>query len=312
MMRKVGLWSVAVLSALVVGIITVALSFPFLTMNDPCGAKVAVVEGWIDPGYMPDVRDMLTEGAYDTIYITGTPRNFSYTLRIGDTVVVDLQRPVQGELVVNACGALNAGLVVLGDHGVILADSVFGPCIDRRARIERPTTRVVFAPTHTGIPDPKWELLFLLYAKVDGINLHALQRSVHIHRSSGKVEPGTPSYADAMAGALVELGVLATRIHRLPTVMLGESRTWANAQRFAEEAKARSIHRVDVISFGIHARRSRLAYSEACGNGVVVGIRNVGDPELRPGQWWRSPMGWLKVLRELVGVPASYLVGTVQ
>ncbi|HNR54841.1 MAG TPA: hypothetical protein PKJ19_06740 [Flavobacteriales bacterium] len=311
-MRKAGLWILVLLSALALGVITVALSFPFLTLNDPSGARVAVVEGWIDRSFMPEVRDLLIEGAYDTIYITGTPRNFSYTLRIGDTVVVDLQRPVTGELVVNTCGALNAGLVVLGDEGVILADSVFGPCVDRRAHIDRPTARLRFTPTHLGVPDPRWELVFLLYAKVDGINVHALQRTVRVHRSSGEVEPGTPSYADASAEALVALGVSWSRIRRLPTVMLGESRTWANAQRFAREAEERSIHRVDVISFGIHARRSRLTYSEACGNGVVVGIRSVEDPELRPGLWWRRPMGWLKVLRELAGVPASYLVGTVQ
>lgn len=311
-MRKILLWSLVCLSALVLGIITVALSFPFLTMDAPSGARVAVVEGWIDEAYVPQVKQLLTEGAYDTIYVTGTPRNFSYTLRLGDTVRVELQRPVTGELIVNTCGALNAGLVVLGEHGTIMADSVFGPCHDRLARIERPTPTLQFTPTHTGHPDPSWELVFLLYAKVDGINLHALQRSVHIRRASGMDEPGTVSYADATAEALIGAGIPASSVRRLPTVMLGGSRTWANAQRFAEEARAQRIRRVDVISFGIHARRSRLAFSKACGQEVTVGIRSIEDPELQHGRWWHTSAGWMKVMRELAGVPTSYLIEPVE
>lgn len=290
------------------GIVTVALSFPFLAVDAPSGARVAVVEGWIEDTYMAQVKGLLDEGAYDTIYITGTPRNFSYTLRIGDTVVVDLQRPATGVLLVNACGAKDAGLLVLGEQGVLLADSVHGLCIDRKTTITNATTRLYFTPTHTGFADPRWKLLFLNYVKIDGLNLHALQRSVTIIHANGTHTPGTPSFADAAANSLVATGLPLERLHRLPTVMLGESRTWANAQRFAQEAKAQGIQRVDVISFGIHARRSRLTFARACGRGTTVGIRCVEDPELQRGRWWRSPIGWAKVLRELAGVPASYLV----
>lgn len=311
-MRKLLLWSLVCLSIVVLGMLTVFLSFPMLTMDAPSGARVAVVEGWIDEAYLPEVKELLDAGGYDTILVTGTPRNFSYTLSIGDTVVVQLQRPVTGELIVNTCGALNAGLVVLGAQGTIMTDSVFGPCRERRATIDRPTGSLLITPTHTGDPDPRWELLFLLYAKVDGINLHAVQRSVHIRRASGQVEPGSPSYADHTADALIAAGIPARRITRLPTVMLGDSRTWANAERFAAAAHDQGIDRVDVISFGIHARRSRLAYSKACGPGVTVGVRSIPDPELQHGRWWRTSTGWLKVLRELAGVPTSYFVDAVE
>ncbi|MBX2972938.1 MAG: hypothetical protein KF797_07540 [Flavobacteriales bacterium] len=307
-MRKVPRWIAIMAGIAALGIITVALSFPFLAIDAPSGARVAVVEGWIEEAYIPQVKALLDEGAYDTIYITGTPRNFSYTLRIGDTVVVDLQRPATGELRVSACGAKDAGLVILGDQGVILADSVTDRCYGRNAAITGTTARLRFTPTHKEHPDPRWELLFILYTKVNGINLHALQRSVSIHRADGSREQGTPSFADAAAESLIAAGIPAERIHRLPTVMLGESRTWANAQRFAQEAKARGIHRADVISFGIHARRSRLTYGKACGTSTTVGIRCIEDPELQRGRWWRSPIGWVKVIRELAGVPASYLL----
>lgn len=307
-MRTIHRWSLILLGLLIGGAIAVGLSFPLLATNAPCGARVAVVEGWIEAPYMPQVHALLAEGAYDTIYITGTPRNFSYTLRHGDTLEVELQRWVTGELLVNACGAKSAGISVEGAHGTLLADSVFGPCIDRKATITANTDRLRFIPTFYGHPDPKWELLYLNYVKVNGLNLHAVQRRVTIVRSNGARQPGTPSFADAAAEHLIAAGTPAARIRKLPTVLSGRSRTWSNAQRFAQEVRQRGIRRADVISFGIHARRSRLTYAQACGNGITVGVRCVEDPELQRGRWWQRPIGWIKVLRELAGVPASYLV----
>ena len=41
---------------------------------------------------------------------------------------------------------------------------------------------------------------------------------------------------------------------------------------------------------------------------IIDALRPVEDPELQRGRWWHHPIGWTKVLRELAGVPASYLV----
>lgn len=301
--RSLALLAIPPLAGLVV-----ALSFPFLAVNAPSGGKVAVVEGWMDAGYMPDVRKVLEEGRYERIFITGTPRNFSYTLRHGDTVVVKLQRPVEGSLTVNACGGRDVSLEVRDASGVLLSSTVDSICFDRTVPLAVPCDELRFTPTYNGIPDPAWELLFILYAKINGVNIHALQRSVIIQRANGENVPGTTSHADACALALIKEGIPAHELERLPTVMLGDSRTWANAQRFAKEARAQGIKRVDVISFGIHSRRSRLTYQQACGDGVVVGVRCIEDRELQRGKWWRTPSGWMKVLKELAGVPASYLM----
>lgn len=310
-MKRLIRWSLMLFGSLIAAASIVALSFPFLAVNEPSGASVAVVEGWIEPEHMGAVRTMLEEGGYERIYITGTPRNFSYTLRLGDTVVVELQRPMSGTLVVNACGGKHAEVLVLSGSRLVLRDELSDTCHDRAVQLTEPVSELRFTPLH-GSADEDWELLFLLYARIDGINLHALQRTVTIHRADGSRIPGTPSFADATAEALIMAGTPASRIVRLPTVMLGESRTWANAQRFAQEARATGIREVDIISFGIHARRSRVTYRTACGEGVAVGIRCIEDPELQRGSWWRSWTGWVKVLRELVGVPASYLVKPVE
>lgn len=309
---KITRWIAIVLGLVGVTALTVAISFPFLAINAPSGSSVAVVEGWIDPVHIPQVAQVLKDGGYERIYITGTPRNFSYTLRYADTLVLRLQRPVAGTLTLNACGGKNAGMAVYAGERALLTVPVNDSCFDRNVALDEPTDLLRITPTFPGVPDPSWELLFLLYGRIDGVNIHALQRTVHLHLANGEQRPGTPSFADACALALVQEGIPMERIQRLPTVMLGESRTWANAQRFAEVAMQGKMERVDVISFGIHARRSRLAYSTACGGKVAVGVRCIEDPELQRGRWWRSWTGWKKVIRELAGVPTSYLVDPVR
>lgn len=289
-------------------LLMIALSFPFLAVNEPSGARVAVVEGWIPEDLMPDVKRVLDEHGYDQVYTTGTPRNCSHTFRLHDTLDIELPEPVKGALVLNACGANNAGFKVIADTAVILEHKVAGACIDHRVEIRTPVRRIRVTPTFDGIAKPEWELLFTLFVKVEGRNINALQRSVVMRKAEGVTTPGLPTYADVAANALIKAGVSELKITALPSYVIGESRTVSNARRFAEQAKSANITQVDVISLGVHARRSRLAYQEACGDAVSVGIICVDDPELKRGRWWLSLIGWYKVIKELIGVPATYLI----
>jgi uncharacterized SAM-binding protein YcdF (DUF218 family) len=194
----------------------------------------------------------------------------------------------------------------------LFADTVTGICYDRTFSIISPIDRLSITPTFNGIADPAWEVLFTLYLEVNGVNLHTLQRSMTVQRASGLHEPGLPTFADLAARTLRNAGIPAERIITLPTMETGESRTWANARLFASRAAQDGITAVDVISFGIHARRSRVTYRTACGPSVQVGILSVADPETERGKWWRSARGWVKVIKELAGVPTSYLVKEVK
>lgn len=289
-------------------LLMIAVSFPFLAVNEPSGSRTAVVEGWIPKDLMPEVKRVLDEQGYERIYTTGTPRNCSHTFRLHDTLDIELPDPIQGGLVLNACGANGAGFIVIADTTVILDHKVAGVCIDHRADIRVPARRIRITPTFDGIARPEWELLFTLFVKFEGKNINALQRSVVMHQAEGNTEPGLPTYADVAAFALVKAGVPSTSITALPIYTVGESRTRSNAQRFAQQAREEGITSVDVISLGVHARRSRFAYQDACGDAVNVGIVSVDDPELKRGRWWLSLIGWYKVVKELIGVPATYLI----
>jgi uncharacterized SAM-binding protein YcdF (DUF218 family) len=57
---------------------------------------------------------------------------------------------------------------------------------------------------------------------------------------------------------------------------------------------------VDVVTMGAHARRSRLLFEKALGEGVAVGVIPVEDRQFDPVHWWRSSAGFRRVTNELI------------
>lgn len=288
--------------------ITIALSFPFLAVTDRIGASTVVVEGWIPEDRMPDVKAEIERGGYTHVYTTGTTRNLSYTLYHHDTIAIDLLAPSVGTLIISACGSTGAGFRLISDGDILLTTTVPATCVDHVVQLNVPVNRIRLISMDAGMHDPGAENLFVLYMKLDGRNVHELQRSITILRANGTREPGLPTFADAAAAYLRSAGVDAEMIKALPSGAADESRTWANAQRFAEEASAEHITEVDVISFGVHAMRSRAMYRKACGPTVRIGVISLMDPEMRPRIWWRRPKGWYIVVREMAGLPASHFL----
>jgi uncharacterized SAM-binding protein YcdF (DUF218 family) len=57
---------------------------------------------------------------------------------------------------------------------------------------------------------------------------------------------------------------------------------------------------VDVVTMGAHARRSRLLFEKALGEGVAVGVIPVQDRQFDPDHWWQSSAGFRRVTNELI------------
>ena len=57
---------------------------------------------------------------------------------------------------------------------------------------------------------------------------------------------------------------------------------------------------VDVLTVGPHARRSRLLYEDALGDGFVVGIIALDDRRFDIQHWWRTSEGVRRVVDETV------------
>jgi hypothetical protein len=60
------------------------------------------------------------------------------------------------------------------------------------------------------------------------------------------------------------------------------------------------VQSLDIVTLGPHARRSRLIYEKALGNGVKVGVIALDDPAYDSRRWWRSSEGVREVLFEFV------------
>jgi len=64
-----------------------------------------------------------------------------------------------------------------------------------------------------------------------------------------------------------------------------------------------SVKSINVLTEGLHARRTRILFQQAFGPEVTVGIISVPDPDYEPGRWWHYSEG----VREVIGESIAWL-----
>lgn len=279
---------------------------PYLAVTAPVDSDVVAVEGWLPEHLIPSAVSEIQQRGYTRVYTTGTTRPFTYYLKVGERIEVLMDAPLTGELKVSAGGLPGAGLLILTSNDTLLAQALGGRSQRYQVHLP-PTDRLVLISTNDGSPSPEMDNLFVKYLTINGENLHALQRVCEIvHVDSSRTE-GTASYAHHCARALIAAGIPAEHITIAPAAERTDSRTLANAAGFARQARIDAITAVNVLSLGVHARRSRKMYRKACGSDVEVGVIALYDPHAAADSWYKHGMGWARVLKELGGVPASSL-----
>ncbi len=280
---------------------------PYFSITDPCGADMAVVEGWIPPEMMPQVKEEIERRGYTRIYTTGTIRPFSYWLKEHDAITIELPEAMDGGIRLVAAGLPGARLLVLADGDTVMLREVSGDIATYWVHPARPVRMLKLLPFKSAAPDGG-DVIFLKELAVRGVDVHDTHRSIMIEHGDGIVRPGWPTYAHDAAMRLRELGLDQQEIIPVPAVATDRGRTWGNAEAFAEKAKADGVARVDVISMGVHARRSRKVFQQAAGDAVEVGVISLVDPDAPPDRWWRKRLGWIRLLKEMAGLPAARLV----
>lgn len=298
--------------ALVALVIAPFILFPFLAINEPIGAKVAVIEGWIPQEYVPELVATVRANGYDHIYTTGTVRAANYYLKNGDTLDFNFEEPVKGLLQTNIAGLDGAICLEVADEETLLTISVTGGNVEYHAHLTNPVRRLRIISTNSGIVEDNISNIFIKHILVAGTNIHELQSSTWITHADGTIEPGRPTHAETLVHYLVKGGLDPDMLTPLPTPTIAGGRTWSNAVRFSELAKQEGLLKVDVISMGVHARRSRNAYQKACGEGIKIGILSIPDPMAGRSNWWQHAYGWSKVWKEILGVPGMEVVGLAE
>jgi hypothetical protein len=184
-----------VLAVALVATLVVALRFlyPFLAVTAPVGARIAVVEGWLDP------REL-------------------------DAAIAEIRR---------------------GDYGVVVTTG---------------------GPLHAW-PDSRPDATFA-------------------HRAAAYLK-----------------GHGIAPVVAVPSPITRDYRTYKSALLVREWALANGVdvRSLDVFSRGPHARRSRLLYREAFGEGVPVGVVALTPDSYDETRWWRSTAGAREVLEQASG-----------
>ena len=118
------------------------------------------------------------------------------------------------------------------------------------------------------------------------------------------------TFAQLGAATLIHMGVDSNLVQAVPAPHVRQDRTYASAVSLRAWLIAHGIQptRIHLISEGPHARRSRLLYEKAMGDGVVVGITSIPSEEYDPKHWWRSSAGVRTVIDEAVAYVYARLI----
>ena len=119
--------------------------------------------------------------------------------------------------------------------------------------------------------------------------------------SRGSLLADFGNFAELSAATLVQAGVSPGKIRAIPALPSVRNRTYSSAVAVAKwlAASGVSTRSLDVMSTGAHARRSRLLYEMALGQGVDVGVISIPPTAYDQDTWWRTSSGVRTVIGEL-------------
>jgi DUF218 domain len=126
----------------------------------------------------------------------------------------------------------------------------------------------------------------------------------------GSSDSGYITYAERGAAILRGKGVLSNAVQAVPAPKVDRDRTYASAVALkswllAQGIAPKSYH---VMTMGTHARRSRLLFQKALGEGAVVGITAIDDPGYDPKHWWNTSAGVRTVIGETIAYCYARLI----
>lgn len=277
-----------------------AAAHPFLAVTERSGGDVLVVEGWMPEEQLREVPRWVDSLHYQRVYTTGSVRPFAYYLKSGEAIEVRFTGPAHGRVSLNVSGVPGAGFRLMAGTDTLLQHDVGTGPAEFLSDREITTDRLRIASTLSVPADPSTDLIFIKYLRIGNKNAHLLQDTTIIIRRDSTQEAGWPTYAHKCAADLQRLGV-KTDINAVPSWGTPDSRSWANASYFGVRAKADHLRSCDVMSVGVHARRSRELFRRACGPDVTVGVIALDDPECPRYGWWRKRNGWMRMLKEIGG-----------
>ena len=108
------------------------------------------------------------------------------------------------------------------------------------------------------------------------------------------------TYAHVAGRRLVAFGVAPESIAMVPSPGGQRDRTYSSALALREwfDASGECPSAINVVTLGVHARRTRLLFRRAFGRSTDVGIIAIENREYDQEKWWRYSEGVKEVLSE--------------
>jgi len=117
------------------------------------------------------------------------------------------------------------------------------------------------------------------------------------------------NFAEHGAAILAGMGISKGMIEAVPAPSVRRDRTYTSALALKSRLQQQntSVTGINLVSLGVHSRRSRLLFQEVFGAEPRVGIIAVENRSYDPAHWWRYSNGVRAVVDEL----AAYIYALV-
>lgn len=277
-----------------------AAAHPYLAVTERSGSDVLVVEGWMQEDHLRQIPRWVDSLHYQRVYTTGSVRPFAYYLKVGEAIEVRFAEPVNGKVSIHVGGLPGAGFRMMAGTDTVMERYVDSNPVRFLSDGGVTTDRLRITAISSVSTDYSTDILFIKSLLIGADNAHLLQDTTLFVRRDSTFAPAWPTYAHKCKADLERFGVNADVI-AVPSWGMPDSRSWANASFFGVRAKADKLTSCDVITVGVHARRSRELFRRACGPEVNVGVISLEDPECPRDGWWHKRNGWIQMLKEIGG-----------
>jgi len=128
-----------------------------------------------------------------------------------------------------------------------------------------------------------------------------------VYVTGGPIERGAPlsqykTYAELGAATLVALGLSTNAVQPVPGLRVKQDRTYACAVALKKWLNENGTQptRINLLTVGPHARRSRLLFEKSFGKNTPIGVIAVREPDYDTRHWWRSSQGFRAVTDEAI------------
>jgi hypothetical protein len=149
-----------------------------------------------------------------------------------------------------------------------------------------------------------WAGDYALAAVVADFNRYSYEK---VYVTGGPIEWGAPlsqykTYAELGTATLLALGMSTNVVQAVPAPGVKQDRTYACAVALKKWVDERGIEitRINLLTVGPHARRSRLLFQKSFGKDMPIGVVAIAERDYDCRYWWRSSRGFRQVTDEAI------------